>query len=177
MRLRQNQGLTCILTMRLRHETMENGTAFQNACAEPHAQYCPALCGRAPRPHGRDCLSLPTPSGGFAQSSNPTSRVDGLVVELCSPSELRTVGLRVSTWFIICPMNSNMKNVEIIKREEELIDKQISSIPTEHARGVTLLFGMPGEGFPRANRNRLVLSVCTRRCKAPIREGSILLRS
>ena len=102
--------------------------------------------------------------------------LDGMVVALCSPSELRTVGVRVSAWFIICPMNSNTKNVEIINCEEELIDKQISSILTEHARGVTLLFGMPGEGSPRANLWRLVLTSGTRKCKALSREGITPLR-
>ena len=60
----------------------------------------------------------------------------------------------MSEWFIICPHNSHLNKVdeELIKCEEELIDKQMSSSLTEHARGVTLLFGMPGEGSPRANR-------------------------
>ena len=39
---------------------------------------------------------------------------------------------------------------EIIKQDEAMIDKQIIATPTEHVRGVTRLFGMPGEGFPRA---------------------------
>jgi len=97
-------------------------------------------------------------------------------VELCNPSELRTVGLRVSAWYIICPMNSGMKNAELISCEEELINKQIGSILTEHVRGVTLLFGMPGEGFPRANSVRSVLTIGTRKCKALSREGSTQLR-
>ena len=61
---------------------------------------------------------------------------------------------RVSGWSTISsPINSHLNNVdeELINCEEELINKQISSIPTEHVRGVDLLFGMSGEGFPRAN--------------------------
>ena len=85
---------------------------------------------------------------------------------------------RVSEWFIICPINSHLNKVdeELIKCEKELIDKHISSILTEHARGVTLLFGMPGEGFPRAKLVRSVLTIGTRKCKALHRDGSIPLR-
>ena len=92
------------------------------------------------------------------------------VVELC---------VCVSEWFTISSHNfhRNKMDVEIINCEQELVDKQISSIPTEHARGVTLLFGMPGDGFPRANLWRLVLTSWTRKCKALIREGNNLLRS
>ena len=82
----------------------------------------------------------------------------------------------VSEWFIIKSHNTRLQeeNEEIINHNEAMIDKQIIAISIQHVRGVARLFGMPGEGFPRANQLRSVLSVCTRRCKAPIREGSLL---
>ena len=84
----------------------------------------------------------------------------------------------MSEWFTTKSQLSQLQeeNEEIINCEEELIDKQISSILTEHVRGVTLLFGMPGEGFPRAKLVRSVLTSGTRKCKALHRDGSTPLR-
>ena len=119
---------------------------------------------------------------------------NGMVVVLCVrlvPATRREAS-RVSGWlagwwlscgcvskrFTIKSQLSQLKeeNAEIINCEEELIDKQISSNLTEHARGVALLFGMPGEGFPRAKLVRSVLTIGTRKCKALHRDGSIPLR-
>ena len=120
---------------------------------------------------------------------------NGMVVVLCVrlvPATCREAS-RVSGWlagwwlscgcvskrFTIKSQLSQLKeeNAEIINCEEELVDKQISSNLTEHVRGVALLFGMPGEGFPRASLWRLVLISWTRKRKALIREGNNLLRS
>ena len=53
-------------------------------------------------------------------------------------------------WLFNIPMNSQHQRViaDIIHLESELIDKPISSDPNEHVRGVTHLFGMPGEKLP-----------------------------
>ena len=59
---------------------------------------------------------------------------------------------RVSAWSIISPMNSHLNKVdeEFIKCEDEMINKQISSLLTHHVRDVTrLCCGNPEETSPR----------------------------
>ena len=84
----------------------------------------------------------------------------------------------MSEWFTIKSHNSRLQeeNEEIINRNEAMIDKQIIALLIERVRGATRLFGMPGEGFPRA-KLRSVLISWTWKCKALIQEGNNLLRS
>ena len=189
-----NEDLTCILRMRLRHN--ENAHSCIPRSTQPSAVEVVAHHGHDP--WSRPTMAVPGSSSSsssrldtevmwFARLSPPTSR------EISRGSDhvfrpLEAIHTVIDGWwwscgcvskrFTIKSHNSHLKeeNEEIISCEEELIDKQISSILTEHVRGVTLLFGMPGEGFPRANLVRSVLTSGTRKCKSLNRDGSIPLR-
>ena len=172
-----NKYLTCILRMRLRH----------NKHAHPRMPQLTQLSAvEVVAHHGHDHVFRLIAA---VHVSN------GMVVVLCVrlvPSARRETS-RVSGWlagwWLSCGCVSGWSTIksqlsqlqeeyeEVIKQDEAMIDKQIIATPTEHVRGVTRIFGMPGEGFPRAERSRLVLTVCTRRCKAPIRDGRNSLRS